>query len=108
MFEVGFSELLMVGLVGLLVVGPQRLPELARRFGLLLGQVRQVTAAVKAQIREELELEENRHSLMQVVSDSEAAIDEVEAAFSAFVARSESDAQVLVTQPIIPVSELNC
>ena len=58
MFEVGFSELLLVGLVALLVFGPERLPSLARTAGLWLGRARRFLGTVKADIEQELKAEE--------------------------------------------------
>jgi sec-independent protein translocase protein TatB len=60
MFEVGFSELCMVGLVALLVIGPEKLPKIARLAGFWLGKTRSMVASVKAEIKEELRAEEMR------------------------------------------------
>lgn len=54
MFEVGFSELCMVGLVALLVIGPEKLPKIARLAGFWVGKTRSMVASVKAEIKEEL------------------------------------------------------
>jgi sec-independent protein translocase protein TatB len=60
MFDIGFSELCMIGLVALLVIGPERLPKVARLAGFWLGKTRNMIASVKAEIREELHAEEMR------------------------------------------------
>jgi sec-independent protein translocase protein TatB len=65
MFDVGFSELLMVGLVALLVIGPERLPKAARIAGYWLGKARSTVANVKAEIKQELHAEEMRQLLQQ-------------------------------------------
>lgn len=65
MFEVGFSELLMVGLVSLLVIGPEKLPKVARVAGLWLGRMRAISANLKAEIHHELELEEMKQIMQQ-------------------------------------------
>jgi sec-independent protein translocase protein TatB len=57
-FDVGFFELLLVGLVALLVFGPERLPSLARTAGLWLGRGRRFLSTVKADIEQELKAEE--------------------------------------------------
>ena len=54
MFDVGFWELCLVGLIGLLVIGPERLPKVARVAGYWLGKTRSLVASVKQEIREEL------------------------------------------------------
>ncbi|HQC72842.1 MAG TPA: Sec-independent protein translocase protein TatB, partial [Candidatus Competibacteraceae bacterium] len=50
MFEIGFWELVLVGVVALLVVGPEKLPGLARTAGLWLGRARRMIAEVKADV----------------------------------------------------------
>jgi len=65
MFEIGFWELVMVGVVALLVVGPERLPGLARTAGLWLGKARRMLADVKAEVDRELQLDELKQSLRQ-------------------------------------------
>jgi len=57
-FDVGFSELLLVGLIALLVFGPERLPSLARTAGMWLGRARRFLSSVKADIEHELKAEE--------------------------------------------------
>ena len=60
MFDIGFSELCMIGLIALLVIGPERLPKVARLAGFWLGKTRHMIASVKAEINEELRAEEMR------------------------------------------------
>ncbi|MEI6708880.1 MAG: Sec-independent protein translocase protein TatB [Methylococcales bacterium] len=60
MFEIGFSELMMVALVSLLVIGPERLPKAARLAGYWLGKTRAMIGSVKAEIQLELRAEEMR------------------------------------------------
>jgi len=60
MFDVGFWELCLVGLVSLLVIGPEKLPAAARVAGFWLGKTRNMVASVKAEIKEELQAEEMR------------------------------------------------
>jgi sec-independent protein translocase protein TatB len=63
MFDIGFWELALVGLVALLVVGPERLPKLARTAGLWIGRGRRMLSSVKAEIDRELKAEELRQIL---------------------------------------------
>ncbi len=65
MFEIGFWEMVLVGVVAMLVVGPERLPGLARTAGLWLGKARRMVAEVKAEVDRELHLEEIKQSLRQ-------------------------------------------
>ena len=55
MFEVGFTELLLVGVVALLVLGPERLPVAMRTVGRGLGQARRAMGALRAQVERELD-----------------------------------------------------
>ncbi len=55
MFDIGFSELLMVGVVALVVVGPERLPKVARTLGVLFGRMQRYVSQVKSDINRELE-----------------------------------------------------
>jgi sec-independent protein translocase protein TatB len=65
MFDIGFSELCMVGLVALLVIGPERLPKVARIAGFWIGKTRNMVASVKAEIKQELQAEEVRQILKE-------------------------------------------
>jgi sec-independent protein translocase protein TatB len=65
MFDVGFSELVMVGLVSLLVIGPERLPKVARLAGFWLGKIQQMIANVKVEIKQEFHAEEIRQLLKE-------------------------------------------
>ena len=65
MFEIGFWEMVLVGVVAMIVIGPERLPGLARTAGLWLGKARRMIAEVKAEVDRELHLEEIKQSLRQ-------------------------------------------
>lgn len=58
MFDIGFSELLVIAVVALIVIGPERLPKVARTLGHLLGRMQRYVNDVKADISREMELEE--------------------------------------------------
>jgi sec-independent protein translocase protein TatB len=58
MFDLGFSEIVVIAIVLLVVVGPERLPKAARAAGHLLGRFHRYVAEVKADIRREIQLEE--------------------------------------------------
>ncbi len=63
MFDIGFWELVVVGIVSLLVLGPERLPGAVRTTVFLVRRARSVVAQVKAEIERELALEEVKASL---------------------------------------------
>ena len=58
MFDVGFSELIVIGIVALVVIGPERLPKVARTAGHLLGRMQRYVNDVKADISREMQLDE--------------------------------------------------
>jgi sec-independent protein translocase protein TatB len=80
MFDVGFSEILVIALVALIVIGPERLPKVARTLGHLFGRLQRYVAEVKADIDREMQMDELRklqsgmhdaaRSLEKSVSDS--------------------------------------
>ncbi len=65
MFDVGFMELLLIGIVALLVIGPERLPKVARTAGLWLGKGRRFISSVKSDIEQELKSEELKRILAE-------------------------------------------
>jgi sec-independent protein translocase protein TatB len=69
MFDVGFSELLVIAIVALVVIGPERLPRVARTAGHLLGRLQRYVNDVKADISREMQLDELR-KLQAEVKDS--------------------------------------
>lgn len=65
MFDVGFSELVLVFIVALLVIGPERLPRVARAAGLWLGRLRNFVQTVKEDIDKELAAEDLKRQLRE-------------------------------------------
>jgi len=63
MFDVGFSELLLVGLVALLVLGPERLPVAARMAGLWIGRLKRSFNSLKTEVEREIGADEIRRQL---------------------------------------------
>ena len=63
MFDIGGLELLLIAVVGLLVIGPERLPETLRTLGLWLGRLRRSFTAVKAEIEKEVGMDEIKRQL---------------------------------------------
>ncbi len=77
MFDIGFSELLVIGVVALIVIGPEKLPRVARTVGHLAGRLQRYVADVKADINREIELEElrkMRDSMQQAASSFESSV----------------------------------
>jgi sec-independent protein translocase protein TatB len=74
MFDIGFWELCLVGLVSLIVIGPERLPRAARIAGFWVGKTRNMVQNVKSEIRQELQAEE----LRQTLKEQQAKLEEFE------------------------------
>lgn len=77
MFDIGFSELLVIGLVALIVIGPEKLPRVARTVGHLVGRLQRYVADVKTDINREIELEElrkMRDSVQEAASSIENSV----------------------------------
>ena len=60
MFDIGFSEIVVIAVVALVVIGPERLPKTARTLGHLFGRLQRYVSDVKADISREIELDELR------------------------------------------------
>lgn len=65
MFDIGFLELLILGIVGLLVLGPERLPKAARTAGLWVGKIKRTVSSMQREINSQLEAEELRQKLKE-------------------------------------------
>jgi sec-independent protein translocase protein TatB len=104
MFDIGFSELLVIGLVALIVIGPERLPRVARTLGILAGRLQRYVADVKADIQREVELDELRKmkdSVQQTVSGIE---DSVQGELSKTADELNAAANAAVGAPTSPTS----
>lgn len=58
MFEVGFSEIIVIVVVALIVIGPEKLPKLARTYGLLYGRVQRYVSGIKQDMEREVALDQ--------------------------------------------------
>lgn len=74
MFDVGFSELVVIGLVALLVLGPKRLPEVARTAGRWMGQFRRFADGVRQDFQSEINAAEF-NELRKIKEDLDQARD---------------------------------
>ena len=68
MFDIGFSEIVVIGVVALIVIGPERLPKVARTLGHMFGRLQRYVNEVKADINREMELDELRKLQTEVQS----------------------------------------
>ena len=97
MFDVGFSEIVVIAVVALIVIGPERLPKVARTMGHMFGRLQRYVNEVKADINREMELDELRklqtqvqsaahdieHSMTSAMHEAEMGVRSVEAQLNA-------------------------
>ena len=65
MFDMGIWEITLIFVLLLVIVGPERLPKLARTVGLWVGKARSIVASVKAEVEQELKVEDLKRSIAQ-------------------------------------------
>jgi sec-independent protein translocase protein TatB len=87
MFDIGFSEMLVIGIVALVVIGPERLPKVARTMGHLFGRLQRYVTQVKTDINREMELAE----LGKVKSEFESAARSFQTDMESKAAEAERD-----------------
>jgi sec-independent protein translocase protein TatB len=71
MFDMGFTEMVLIGIVALVVIGPERLPGVARTAGKYVGRLKRFMTTVKADVEQELRADE----LRQILSDQQKELD---------------------------------
>jgi sec-independent protein translocase protein TatB len=81
MFDIGFTELLLLAVITLLVLGPERLPSAVRFAGLWLGRIRRSFAQLKSELEREMdsaELKQDQHnrSIMQQLDETQQDVGE--------------------------------
>ena len=87
MFDIAFSELMVIGVVALVVIGPERLPKVARTMGVLFGRLQRYVSQVKSDINREMELSE----LSKVKTEFEGAAREFQRDIESKVHDAERD-----------------
>ncbi|MDP2825735.1 MAG: Sec-independent protein translocase protein TatB [Sulfuritalea sp.] len=98
MFDVGLSELMVIAAVALVVIGPERLPKVARTAGLILGRLQRYVSDVKADINREIQLDELKH-LQQQVTDQVTSLE-------ASVTHEMREVESSVNTAVAPLTEI--
>ena len=101
MFDIGFSELLVIGIVALIVIGPERLPRVARTLGHLFGRMQRYVNDVKADISREMELEE----LRRLQTDMQDAARSFEDSVTKEIRDTETQLQSVADTVAAPVAQ---
>ncbi|MEZ5651430.1 MAG: Sec-independent protein translocase protein TatB [Burkholderiaceae bacterium] len=87
MFDIAFSEMIIVAVIALVIVGPERLPKLARQVGEWMGKLQRYVADVKTDLNRQMELEELRSLQKEVKS----AASDIESSMRETIDRTQSD-----------------
>lgn len=87
MFDFGFTELVIVAVVGLVVLGPERLPRVARQAGQWIAKLQRYVSDVKSDISRQMELED----LRKLQSEVKDAASTLESSFKSTVAEAQSE-----------------
>ena len=98
MFDIGFTELMVIGVVALVVIGPERLPKVARTAGILMGRMQRYVAGVKADINREMEEFDQIKDLKNLRKDVEAAGSEIEAGMRQNMQDAQQEVQAISSQ----------
>ena len=98
MFDVGLSELMVIAAVALVVIGPERLPKVARTAGLLLGRLQRYVTDVKADINREIQLDELK-KLQQQMTDQVSSLE-------ASVTHEMREVESSVNTAVAPLTEI--
>lgn len=98
MFDVGLSELMVIAAVALVVIGPERLPKVARTAGLLLGRLQRYVSDVKSDINREIQLDELK-KMQQQVTDQVKGLE-------ASVTHEMREVESSVNTAVAPLTEL--
>lgn len=86
MFDIGFTELVLVAVIGLLILGPERMPVAVRTIGLWVGKIKRTVSGVQKEIQDELRIDEirnkadaNRKAIEGRMAELSAEVDIMEA-----------------------------
>ena len=87
MIDFGFDKIALIGAVALIVIGPEKLPRVARTVGMLLGKAQRYVADVKAEVNRSIELDE----LKKMKTEFESAARDVESSVSSEINKTTTD-----------------
>jgi sec-independent protein translocase protein TatB len=99
MFDIGFSELLVIGVIALVVMGPERLPETVRTISLWFGRMKQMLSSARQELENEVGMDEIRRQLQneKIMRDLDAAKENIETTITdtqAAIDKEISDAKI--------------
>jgi sec-independent protein translocase protein TatB len=110
MFNFGMSEMMIIAIVGLIVIGPERLPRVARTLGHLFGRMQRYVADIKSDISREVELDELRKlqsSMKEAAQEIEESVSKQVNLIEDEVQQAESETRKSVEEAVQPVAGIN-
>ncbi|MBC2729212.1 Sec-independent protein translocase protein TatB [Thiobacillus sp.] len=106
MFDIGFSELVVIGVVALIVIGPERLPKVARTAGHLYGRLQRYVSSVKSDIGREIQLDELRRagqSFKESVESAASGVEQQATVVDDFLRKEANNVTQAVTESVASV-----
>ena len=97
MFDVSFSELLVIAVVAMLVIGPEKLPKVARTVGAFVGRMQRYMAQVKDEVNREMRFEE----LKNLQQEIQQTVEQETSALEGSIHNASSDAQMMLHENAI-------
>ena len=98
MFDVSFSELLVIAVIALLVIGPERLPKVARTVGTFTGRLQRYMAQVKEEVNREMRFEE----LQKLQQEIKQSVENTQSSINQQVAEIQNSATQIADAPKKP------
>ncbi len=101
MFDVGFSELVLIAVVAMIVIGPERLPKVARTAGALLGRMQRYVANVKSEVEREMQFEDLKQLQQEIQAQSKQVENSILAPTSLDSSPAQSELELQDQKPVI-------
>lgn len=98
MFDVSFSELLVIAVVALLVIGPEKLPKVARTVGAFVGRMQRYMSQVKEEVNREMRFEE----LKNLQQEIKQTVEQEATALESTIHKASGDAQMMLQENAMP------
>ena len=102
MFDIGFWELMLIAVVGLIVIGPDRLPGVARKVGYWVGRARRFVNNVRQDIDREIRQDDLRRAL-----ERDASLDEIKSIINDSRYKIEDEIEQIKTEPVVKAQAEN-
>lgn len=96
MIDLGISKMALIGAVALIVIGPEKLPRVARTLGSLIGRAQRYVADVKSEVNRSMELDE----LKKMQESMKSAVNDVEKSVQTTAAEFESEWNAVTSEPL--------